>query len=301
MAMERVTVEQNGERFTLEVPEGTSDADIKSFITQQTSTSSEVTPQNETANKMAESVGSAVGMVPGAQSAGQMLEQPYRMGEQFAAEANPALANVGSQNLATGALKAVAPTANFVERLPGNIVKEAESLYRLAKQVGPEGAKTLGRQFLETPVRTGADIAKAYVQGHATLGNLVAPVAGQTLGQTAGSIGRGALGAMGSSVVAPENAVLLPYNMAAYEQEKIRQNPNAKGLEYNPYAQTVRGEASTQGRAGAANQMRATANMPYGNVTPEEKAMLDEDMKMRSAIRKKAFEKVMGPVAPGNF
>ena len=35
MAMERVTVEQNGERFTLEVPEGTSDEQITSFLTQQ--------------------------------------------------------------------------------------------------------------------------------------------------------------------------------------------------------------------------------------------------------------------------
>ena len=32
MGMERVTVEQNGERITLEVPEGTSDADIQSFL-----------------------------------------------------------------------------------------------------------------------------------------------------------------------------------------------------------------------------------------------------------------------------
>jgi hypothetical protein len=35
MAMERVTVEQNGERFTLEVPEGTSDEQIQSFLTEQ--------------------------------------------------------------------------------------------------------------------------------------------------------------------------------------------------------------------------------------------------------------------------
>ena len=37
MAMERVTVEQNGERFTLEVPEGTTDEQVKSFLTQQQS------------------------------------------------------------------------------------------------------------------------------------------------------------------------------------------------------------------------------------------------------------------------
>ena len=35
MAMERVTVEQGGERFVLEVPEGTSDDEIRAFLTQQ--------------------------------------------------------------------------------------------------------------------------------------------------------------------------------------------------------------------------------------------------------------------------
>jgi hypothetical protein len=87
--------------------------------------------------------------------------------------------------------------------------------------------------------------------------------------------------------------------MAAYEQEKIRANPNAPGLEYNPYAQTVRGQAATQGSAGAANQMRTVANMPYGNVNAQERARLDEDRRMRENIRKRAYERVMGPVAPG--
>jgi hypothetical protein len=106
---------------------------------------------------------------------------------------------------------------------------------------------------------------------------------------------------VGGALVAPESAFLMPYNMAAYEQAKIRANPTAPGLEYNPYAQTVRGEAATQGRAGAANQMRAVANMPFGGVTPQERAMLEQDQQMRTAIRKKAFDKVMGPVAPGSF
>jgi hypothetical protein len=106
---------------------------------------------------------------------------------------------------------------------------------------------------------------------------------------------------LGSAVAAPESAFLMPYQMAAYEQAKIRQNPTAPGLEYNPYAQTVRGEAATQNRAGAANQMRTVANMPYGNVSAQERAMLDEDARMRLNIRKKAYEKVMGPVVPGSL
>lgn len=124
------------------------------------------------------------------------------------------------------------------------------------------------------------------------------------LGQTAKGVAGGAMNAgkfIASGAVAPENLFMAPYQMAAYEQEKIRQNPNAAGLEYNPYAQVVRGEAATQGRAGAANQMRAVANMPYGNVTAAERKMLEEDALMKQAIRRKAFEKAMGPVVPGSF
>ena len=43
MATERVTVEQGGERFVIEVPEGTSDEDIKKFLNQQQSTAGGMT------------------------------------------------------------------------------------------------------------------------------------------------------------------------------------------------------------------------------------------------------------------
>jgi len=143
--------------------------------------------------------------------------------------------------------------------------------------------------FLTRPLESARELGSAYLQGH--------PWANTTMKQAAGNVGKGLV----QGALAPENMFTMPYTMAAYEQEKIRQNPNSPGLEYNPYAQTVRGEAKTQGQAGAANQMRATANMPYGNVTPHERAMLEEDARMKSAIRKKAFEKVMGPVVPGSF
>lgn len=140
-------------------------------------------------------------------------------------------------------------------------------------------------EMVKNPMQT----AKAYAMGHPFLQGGV------------GGIARGVGGAIAAPLTAPENLFTVPYSMAAYEQEKIRQNPTSPEYASNPYAQVVRGEAATQGRAGAANQMRATANMPYGNVTPEERAMLDEDAKMRQNIRRKAYEKVMGPVVPGSF
>ena len=208
-----------------------------------------------------------------------------------------------AQQAGTTAAARIAPaaiqgTAQFVKALPGNILSEVASLGQVAGKVGFEGVKTLGQQLAKTPVDTTLGLAKAYLQGHGTMGKYLEPLAGKTVPQVAGMAGQTLASGIGRAIAAPESAFLYPYNMAAYEQEKIRANPTAPGLEYNPYAQTVRGEAATQGQAGAANQMQALATMPYGNVTAEERARLEEDDRMRQAIRQQAYQQVMRPVAP---
>lgn len=237
MGMERVTVEQNGERFVIEVPEGTSDADITKFLNQQQST------------------------------AGGMTQPPPNPAENAAA--------YGLQSAGTAYGKYAGATG-------GGLIGD---VYKVGKALGQATPEVIG-EVAARPIHYGQELIKAYAAG--------LPMAKQPISQIAGNAIRGA----GTSLFAPENVMTLPYNMAAYEQEKIRQNPNAPGLEFNPYAQVQRGEAKTQGRAGEANRMRAIAEMPYGNVTPEEKRILDEDAKMRQNIRKKAYEKVMGPIAP---
>lgn len=239
MAMERVTVEQNGERFTLEVAEGTSDDEIRSFLSQQTG-----------------------GSVPTA-------TEPS-LSEPIAAQAGMA---------------AVRPALGVVASQVGDAVKLAQ----IAGQVTPR----IAGQFMSTPIQSVKDIASAYVAGH--------PMAGRALDVPLKAMPGMAARGLATAAMAPESAFLMPYNMAAYEQAKIRANPTAPGLEFNPYAQTVRGQAATQGQAGAANQMRTVANMPYGNVNAQERAILEQDRAMRENIRKKAYQKVMGPVAPGSF
>lgn len=103
-----------------------------------------------------------------------------------------------------------------------------------------------------------------------------------------------------SGLTAPEGLMALPYQMAAYEQEKIRANPTAPEYATNPYAQAYRGEAPTQGAAGAANRRNAIASQQYGGLTQEEQDILEQDRIARE-IRRKAAEKVLGPVAPGGF
>lgn len=112
----------------------------------------------------------------------------------------------------------------------------------------------------------------------------------------AGAIGasaRGLGGALARGVAAPESAFLMPYQMAAYEQEKIRANPNAPGLESNPYAQVQRGEYATQRQAGAANQRSAVANQRYGGLTAQEQAILDKD-RLNMQMRVQAAKRVLG-------
>lgn len=199
----------------------------------------------------------------------------------------------------------VQPEINLVPQAVSGLVQAVPEAVNTAKQVGALGvartatanirdAVNVGsmladmpvREYMQKPIANTAKLAGAYVAGHPYT-------------QTAANIARGA-GNVGRAfvqgAVAPESLFLLPYQMAAYEQEKIRANPNAPGLEYNPYAQTVRGEYATQGQAGKANARRAVINAPYGNVTPEEKAMLDRDreQRLRMLMQYEAAKKVLG-------
>lgn len=213
----------------------------------------------------------------------QLNETEYVADPDLLAKLNGPTDNVAFGDYASiqAGMSAARPYAQAAYDLTGGMRDAASIAKNLATQVGPEGLK----EIVTHPVQA----AKAYIAGHPAMGQGVR-----------GAAMAGAQKAL-SPLASPENLFTLPYTMAAYEQEKIRQTPEAPQYQYNPYAQAYRGEAQTPGRAAAANQMRAATSMPYGNVTPEEKRMLDEDMRMKSAIRKKAFEKVMGPIAPGSF
>lgn len=183
-----------------------------------------------------------------------------------------------------GAVPEVANTARQVGA--AGAARTATANVRDAVKVGGMLSQMPMGEFMQKPITNTAKTVGAYVAGHPYV-------------QAAGNVARGVGnvgGALVRGAVAPESVFLLPYQMAAYEQEKIRQNPNAPGLEFNPYAQTVRGEYATQGQAGAANARRAVINAPYGNVTPEERALLDEDKKnkMRILMQYEAAKRVLG-------
>ena len=273
--MERVTVEQNGERFTLEVPDGTSDDQIRAFVEQQQSNkpAAAITPQNQTANRLVEAGLSAVN----APAIGEALSYPFELGQQVAEAVPPPIPQA-----AMAAARTTLPTAVDV-MAQGPVAQAAKTIYNRAT---PQMAATMMAHPIEAAQTVVKNLGGMFPQ--ATLKDVVTKTPGM-LAQGAGAVARG----FGTALTAPENLMTLPYNLAAYEQEKIRANPQAPGLEYNPYAQQVRGEYPTQGAAAAANRQRAIAGQQYGGVTPEERAILDQD-RLNMAIRLKAAKKVLG-------
>jgi hypothetical protein len=191
---------------------------------------------------------------------------------------------------------AAAQTAKFGGGLVSSQVKDYATIGKILYQNA--SLDNVG-QFLKEPVANTGKAIGAYVAGHPTLSNIT----GSTPQQAVAALGRGAGNVanfgrtLAAGAVMPESAFLLPYQMAAYEQEKIQQDPNAPGLERNPYAMAYRGEAPTQGAAGAMNQRRAVMSMPITGVNAEEKRMLEEDQKRRLEMltRYEAAKRIIGP------
>ena len=142
--------------------------------------------------------------------------------------------------------------------VPGAVYREAKDLVGIVGKSTPaQWADAAGH-----PIKFTQDAIKALAERYS--GGAYNKPIGETVGTLmktgAPNLVRGVGSALGGAVTAPENALMLPYNMAAYEQAKIRANPTAPEYVNNPYAMQVRGQAPTQAAAGAINQRNAVAN-----------------------------------------
>lgn len=204
----------------------------------------------------------------------------------------PQMATVAKE-LAPGAMSALGTAAKAAVAGPMDVANIAKILYQNAS-LGTVG------QFMKEPLTNTAKAAEAYVAGHPMLSK----VTSATPQQAVGALGKGIAatgGAVARGLLAPESAVLMPYQMAAYEQEKIRANPTAPEYATNPYAQAYRGEFPTQGAAGAANRRQAIASAPTGySLTPQEAGNLlasgDERTINTFGGRKRLQEIIVGSV-----
>lgn len=199
--------------------------------------------------------------------------------------AEPSLAEPLSE---IGAVAAARPAASLA-------AASATDAYKLAKIAGQVTPKIAG-EFLSTPIQSTKDLASAYVAGH--------PYAGRLVNMPFGQMPAAALKGMAGLALAPENILAAPYMMAAYEQEKMKANPQA--YPNQPYAQVLRGEYPTEGAAGRANRRRAIYETPSSyQPTPIEAENIlasgDERMiklyggrdALTAAIRRKAAERVL--------
>jgi hypothetical protein len=146
-------------------------------------------------------------------------------------------------------------------------------------------------EFIGSPITKGKELVSAYVAGHPWMNQAMNVTPKQAV-QAAGGLTKNIATGLGAGLLGPESAFSAPYQMAAYEQEKIRANPTAPEYATNPYAQMYRGEAKTQGSAGAVNTRNAVAGQQYGGVTPQEQNMLDQD-RLNRMIREAAAKKAL--------
>ena len=194
-------------------------------------------------------------------------------------------------------------SVNAIPQAIGVAKNIGPEVYNVANQVTKGGVRDIAQiggilynnatpakigQALTTPIDSLKQFGSAYLEGH--------PWAGSTLKQgvtgavnSAKNIATG----IGAGLAAPESAFAAPYQMAAYEQEKIRANPNAPEYKTTPYAQQYRGEASTQGAAGAANRRNAIAGQQYGGISADDQARLEDD-RMKRMVRYAAAKKALG-------
>jgi hypothetical protein len=200
----------------------------------------------------------------------------------------PSLGDVAMNQAGVAAVRPVA----------GAVAAQAGDAYKLAKIAGQVTPNIVG-EFLSTPFKSAKDLASAYIAGH--------PMAGKVLDMPLKAMPGAALRGLGTALAAPESAFMMQYQMAAYEQDKIRANPTAPQYATNPYAQAYRGEYKTQGAAGAANRRNAISNAPSGYQPTAEEAqniMQSGDQRLMNIyggqdrltqlIRMKAAKKVLG-------
>lgn len=197
--------------------------------------------------------------------------------------------------MASAAQKVGGLAVQGAQAVPGLVKQGAQAVASMTPGQLTRGAIDIGSMMAGHPPY--ATIAKQVLNPNAAGIGETASKIGSMARQGASALGSGARalgGAVAQGVMAPESLMMAPYQMAAYEQDKIRANPTAPGLQNNPYAQQFRGEYATQGQAAAANRRQAIGGQQYGGLSSDEQQMLKIDRELSFAMRLKAAKKVLG-------
>jgi hypothetical protein len=329
---ERVTVEHNGERITLEVPDGTSDADIQKYLSGSKPEPKSTGPRPDI-DPAAAVIQTALpaGVTPGPTG----LQQ---LGQNAVQVARPMMSNVADVARGVGRSYVQAPVKGVIDLgaaamgfpPPYAATESAMSLYdkyKAAKQGVSEASKLLsntpgnpanyfamGKAVPEAASilkdlydnKGGPNAIKAWLnspEASQYMNNPAfreaadaymgkVPSTMQQVGKVVGPLARGA-----GRVLGPAGMAMNMYDASQYaEASKL-------------------GERLAQGEGGMAQQNFRNQNVPYGSgftntMTPDQaQAVLESGNerditafggrdKLNELIRLKAAERVLGPVAP---
>jgi hypothetical protein len=179
----------------------------------------------------------------------------------------------------------------------GQVWEAKQGIPPVSGPVNPASISTAGAGGSPMTVpQSASGIPQAAQTAAQTATQTAAPAVEQSAAKGLGArflSGLGSAAATAGQMAGPAQMLLTPYQMAAYEQEKIRQNPHAPEYANNPYAMHIRGHNLTQAAAGALNQRSALANQQYGGLTPQEKQALDID-RLDMVMRMQAAKRVLG-------
>lgn len=210
--------------------------------------------------------------------------------------------NVAPQAMGA-AVGAVQPASQVAKTVGGMAVGSAKDIAKMGSILYNNLTPGVVAEVIGSPITKGKEFASAYIEGHPWAGKAVNVTPAQAVA-TGGRFLGGAATNIGAGIAHPFSAFSMPYQAAAYEQEKIRANPTAPEYATNPYAQQYRGEAATQGQAGAMNRRGALINQQYGGLTAEQQQILQQDRLRQQEIQDKknrARQVLQQPPTAQNF
>ena len=303
---ERVTVEHNGERITLEVPDGTTDAEIQAYLSGSKSESKSAPKPNIEPAAAVVQTALPAGVTPGPTGMAQLGKDAVQV-------ARPMMTNVADVAKGVGTSYVRSPIKGVVDLgaaymmlpPPFATVESASSLYDKYK-AAKQGVQ-MGQQILSASDR----IPVLNAQGQPVVdaaGNPVTKPASRDAFRAMQDIGGPELKAKLSNLWGKNTGgagrVLGPAGMALnmYDAQQFAE-------------QSQLGERLAQGQGAVAPNAFRNMNVPYGQgftntMTPDQaQAVLDSGNerditafggrdKLNEIMRQKAAERVLGPVAP---
>jgi hypothetical protein len=324
--MEKVTVEYNGQRYTLEVPTGTTEDQIQNFLSSQTSNQSDVAPRSDAATlagMAAPAVTAAAYAQPTGltqlgkdvvQAARPLTQSLQALPATYAAAPGKAVVDVGAAalglpppyaslqaargvgNMFSAAGQTMQNLSDVLNRLPpGTDAQAAKFINELRPAEVQKLGQAINTQGLERAIKTFE--LPGYVSAEARAGLAATqsafPTGMQKLGAVAGPLVRGA-----ARVAGPVGLAYDVYEAYPYLKQADLGARSASGETANLRQQAQQRPLNVPTPAPLSRQ---EAQNLYQSGDMRLRQIYQNDAELASLIRRRAAEQVLGPIAPGSY